>query len=65
MRSTGRWIESTGQTGAVLTVVEILEEGETNSWRGVSQDVLLRALKALQCDKKCEVFEDNDGVKFF
>jgi len=59
------WVSDTGQTGAVLTVQEILEEGENNVWKGVSEEIVIKALKALECDKKCEVFEDNDGVKFF
>ena len=49
----------------MLTVQEIIEEGENNSWKGVSQEIVIKALEALECDKKCEVFEDNDGVKFF
>ena len=61
-----RWVESTGQTGTVLTTAELLEEGENgHSWKGVSQDILLKALLVLQKKKKAEVFEDQDGVKFF
>jgi len=48
-----------------LTIQEIIEEGENNVWKGVSEEIVIKALKALECDKKCEVFEDNDGVKFF
>ena len=54
-----------GQKGSVLTVVELEEEGEGNSWRGVSQEVLLKALRTLEAERKCEVFQDGDGVKFF
>ena len=60
-----RWVSDSGQTGGVLTVMEIIEEGEKNSWKGVSEEIVIKALNALECDKKCEVFEDNDGVKFF
>ena len=49
----------------MLTVVELEEEGEGNSWRGVSQEVLLKALRTLEVERKCEVFQDGDGVKFF
>ena len=58
-------MSETGQTGTVLTLSEILEEGENNSWRGVSQDVLVRALRALEGERKCEIFQEMDGVKFF
>merc|ERR1712098_651681 len=35
----------------------VTETGETNSWRGVSQEVLIKALKTLECDRKCEIFD--------
>ena len=60
-----QWVASTGQTGTVMTTAEIVEEGDTNSWRGVSQEVVIRALQTLQADKKCEIFDGDDGVKFF
>lgn len=60
-----RWVSESGQTNTVLTLAEILEEGETNSWKGVSQEVLVRALRTLETERKCEVFQDLDGVKFF
>ena len=36
-----RWVSDSGQKGAVVTLVELEEEGETNSWKGVSQEVIL------------------------
>ena len=33
-------MSDSGQKGAVVTLVELEEEGETNSWRGVSQEVM-------------------------
>ena len=60
-----KWVTDSGQTGTVMTLTEILEEGDTNRWRGVSMEVLVKALNTLECDKKCEVFEGGDGVKFF
>ena len=41
-----RWVSDSGQKGAVVTLVELEEEGETNSWRGVSQEVMF--LKILE-----------------
>ena len=59
-------MSSTGQTGTVLTVAEILEEGENGaSWRGVSTEVVIKALQALQKERKAELFDDNEGAKFF
>jgi len=60
-----RWVQESGQTGTVMTLTELLEEGENSPWKGVSHEVLLRALMELQKDRKAEVFEENDGVKFF
>lgn len=60
-----QWVSQTGQLGTVMTTLEILEEGDNNSWRGVSQEVLVKALRALECDNKCEIFDGDDGVKFF
>jgi hypothetical protein len=54
-----------GQKGSVLTVVELMEEGEQQAWRGGGQDIIVRALRSLEAERKCEVFEDLDGVKFF
>jgi len=61
-----KWVDQTGQAGTVLTVTEILEEGENGaSWRGVSTEVVVKALLALQKEKKAELFEDREGAKFF
>ena len=60
-----KWVTSTGQTGTVMTITEIVEEGDNNSWRGVSQEVVIKALRSLECDNKCEVFDGDEGVKFF
>ena len=38
-----RWVHETGQTGTVMTLTELLEEGETSPWKGVSHEVLLKA----------------------
>ena len=37
-----RWVSDSGQKGAVVTLVELEEEGESNSWRGVSQEVVMQ-----------------------
>ena len=49
-----------------MTLAELMEEGENgNAWKGISHEILLKALQVLQKEKKAEVFEENDGVKFF
>jgi len=58
-------VSDSGQKGAVVTLVELEEEGETNSWRGVSQEVIVKALRTLEAERKCEIFDEMDGVKFF
>ena len=60
-----KWVKDTGQTGTVMTILEIVEEGDNNAWRGVSHEVVIKALKTLECDKKCEIFDGEEGVKFF
>ena len=60
-----KWVKDSGQTGTVMTILEIVEEGDNNAWRGVSHEVVLKALKTLECDKKCEIFDGEEGVKFF
>ena len=60
-----QWVRDTGQTGTVVTIAEIVEQGDSQAWRGTSQEVVIKALRALEADKKCEVFEGDDGVKFF
>ena len=60
-----KWVNDTGQTGTVMTILEIVEEGDNNAWRGVSHEVVIKALKTLECDKKCEIFDGEEGVKFF
>ena len=60
-----KWVKDTGQTGTVMTILEIVDEGDNNAWRGVSHEVVIKALKTLECDKKCEIFDGEEGVKFF
>ena len=60
-----KWVKDSGQTGTVMTILEIVEEGDNNAWRGVSHEVVIKALKTLECDKKCEIFDGEEGVKFF
>ena len=62
-----RWVEESGQRNTVMTITELLEEGNNAdaSWKGISHDVIIKALLELQKTKKAEVFDDQDGVKFF
>ena len=50
-----------------MTVDELLEEGNNSdaSWKGISHEIMIKALLHLQKSRKAEVFEDQDGVKFF
>ena len=41
-------MSDSGQKGAVVTLVELEEEGETNSWRGVSQEVMFLKISEIK-----------------
>lgn len=62
-----RWVEESGQKGTVMTIAEILEEGSSSdtSWKGISHEIMLKSLVELEKSGKAEVFEGQDGVKFF
>jgi len=62
-----KWVEDSGQRGTVMTITELLEEGTNSetSWKGISHEIMIKALHELQKSKKAEVFDDQDGVKFF
>jgi hypothetical protein len=60
---TFRWVTETGQVGSVLTITEVVEAGQ--AWRDLDQEVIIRALQHLQTEKRAELFEDHEGVKFF
>ena len=50
-----------------MTTAEILEEGNNSdtTWKGISHEIMIKALQELQRARKAEIFEDQDGVKFF
>eukprot|EP01119_Soliformovum_irregulare_P018524 TRINITY_DN56_c0_g1_i1.p2 TRINITY_DN56_c0_g1~~TRINITY_DN56_c0_g1_i1.p2 ORF type:complete len:179 (+),score=31.46 TRINITY_DN56_c0_g1_i1:49-585(+) len=66
-----RWVNQCGKLNTVLTVYEIQEgdDSEGQEFHGLETRVLLKALNALEKQKKAQVFtgssDDNLGVKFF
>ena len=62
------WARENGMTGgAVCTFFELTQgdDAADQPFAGLEQDVLVKALKALELDKRAEVFEGDEGVKFF
>lgn len=65
-----QWAQFQGHVGSVVTVYE-LHSGEDNageSFQGVDEELLRRALKILEDQGKCVVFQGEtsleDGIKF-
>lgn len=64
------WAESHGYIGAVCTIFELHsgEDVQGMSFQGVDEDLLRRALKLLEDQGKCAVFQgdtsEEDGIKF-
>jgi ESCRT-II complex subunit VPS25 len=52
---------------AVCTMYELTEseEVEGQPFHNLDQEVLVKALKTLEVQKKAEIFGNNEGVKFF
>ncbi|XP_032528771.2 vacuolar protein-sorting-associated protein 25-like isoform X2 [Danaus plexippus] len=63
------WASSNGLNNTVCTLYELREGDNTvgEEFHGLDMNVLLKALKALSSNGKCELieFDDNQGVKFF
>jgi len=60
------WADQTGQVGSVCTLYEISNTPDVE-FTGISQDVLVKALKVLESKSRAEIIEmdDSSGVKFF
>lgn len=61
------YIKQKGQTNAVCTLYELTEGPDVvgQPFHGLDESVLIKSLKALEAQKKAEVFPNNEGVKFF
>lgn len=62
-----KYICDNGLNNTVCTVFELVggEDTAQEEFHGLDEGVVLKALKVLQSNGKCEVFEDGEGVKFF
>lgn len=62
-----KYITNSGLNKTVCTVFELVSGDDTaqEEFHGMDEAVVLKSLKALQANGKCEVFEDGEGVKFF
>ena len=61
------YAKDNGLVNAVCTMYELTEseEVEGQPFHNLDPDVLVKALKALELQKKAEIFGSNEGVKFF
>ena len=61
------YAKDTGLVNAVCTMYELTEseEVEGQPFHNLDQEVLVKALKTLEVQKKAEIFGSNEGVKFF
>ncbi|CAG9580917.1 unnamed protein product [Danaus chrysippus] len=63
------WASSNGLNNTVCTLYELREGDNTvgEEFHGLDMNILIKALKALSSNGKCELieFDDNQGVKFF
>jgi ESCRT-II complex subunit VPS25 len=61
------WALASGMTNTVCTFYEITSEDHSvgQEFHNLDERVLLKALKVLEGRGKCEVFDNNEGVKFF
>lgn len=62
-----KYISDNGLNNTVCTVFELVSGDDTaqEEFHGLDESVILRCLRVLQTNDKCEVFEDGEGVKFF
>ena len=61
------WAKENGFSNTVCTLYELNEGEDTvgQPFHGLETELLVKALKTLEVEKKAEVFPDNEGVKFF
>ncbi len=61
------WAQENAMTGgAVCTFFELTEGNDDDQpFRGLEREMLIKALRTLETQKKAEIFPDDDGVKFF
>uniref|UniRef100_A0A914XNN0 Vacuolar protein-sorting-associated protein 25 n=1 Tax=Plectus sambesii TaxID=2011161 RepID=A0A914XNN0_9BILA len=63
------WVVSNGLLNTVCTLYELTQGDDTEgeSFHGLDKEVLLKALRHLQSQRRAEIINvgDNEGVKFF
>ncbi|XP_055698509.1 vacuolar protein-sorting-associated protein 25 [Phlebotomus papatasi] len=60
------WVTNSGLNNTVCTLYELTNENPDEEFYGLDHGVLRKALKKLEEQRKCELFDDDlDGVKFF
>jgi ESCRT-II complex subunit VPS25 len=73
-RSPGEWgsliynfVKQKGATNTVCTFYELTEGPDVvgQPFHGLDETLLIKSLKTLELQKKAEIFDNNEGVKFF
>ncbi len=61
-----QWISSRGMTNTVCTLFELVngDDSEGEDFHGLEMEVLMKALRSLESQRKAEIIGD-EGVKFF
>lgn len=61
------WAQAHGMKNTVCTLFELTQgdESKDQAFHGLDQELLIKALKTLELEKKAELFPDLEGVKFF
>lgn len=62
-----KYVSDRGLNNTVCTIFELISGEDTaqEEFHGMDDSVVVKALKLLQTNGKCELFEDGEGVKFF
>lgn len=61
------WAEANGLVNTVMTTHELLmgDDSEGQPWFNLNKEVFVKAIRTLEAEKKAELFDDQEGVKFF
>ncbi|XP_069672611.1 vacuolar protein-sorting-associated protein 25 isoform X1 [Periplaneta americana] len=61
------WVQSCGMTNNVCTLYEITDGDNSTDeeFHGLDMEVMVKVLQTLEARSKAELFDDNQGVKFF
>ncbi|KDR08384.1 vacuolar protein-sorting-associated protein 25 [Zootermopsis nevadensis] len=61
------WVQRCGMMNTVCTLYEITDGDNSadEEFHGLDTEIMVKILQTLEVSKKAELFDDNQGVKFF